>query len=94
MNNFLLKKIAKELRNLADKIEAGNSNLTEEEAMALLSTCTHEVMSKDQACSYLNLSRSRFDDLVREGKLPRGRKRRGFKELVYYRDELEAARNR
>lgn len=34
----MLKKIAKELRNLADKIEAGNSNLTEEEAMALLST--------------------------------------------------------
>lgn len=94
MNNILLKRIARELRSLADRIEAGNSNLTEEEAMALLSTCTHEVMSKDQACSYLNLSRSRFDDLVREGKLPRGRKRRGFKELAWYQDELETARNK
>ena len=91
MNNILLKNIAKELRSLADRIEAGNSNLTEEEAMALLSTCTHEVMSKDQAYSYLNLSRSRFDDLVREGKLPKGKKRRGFKELCFYKDELNAA---
>lgn len=39
MNNILLKRIARELRSLADRIEAGNSNLTEEEAMALLSTC-------------------------------------------------------
>jgi len=46
------------------------------------------VLSKDEACSYLNLSRSRFDDLVREGKIPKGKKRQGFKELIWYKDEL------
>lgn len=94
MNNILSRIIVKELRILADKIEANNTNLSEDEAMALLSTITHEAMSKDQACSYLNLSRSRFDDLVREGKLPKGKKRRGFKELVWYKDELEMARSK
>lgn len=49
---------------------------------------THKPLSKDQACSYLNMSRSKFDQLVKEGKLPKGRKRRGFKELVFYQDEL------
>ena len=76
------------LRETANKIDAGNSELTDEQAMELMSVLSHEALSKDQSCEYLNLSRSRFDDLVREGKIPRGRKRRGFKELVWYKDEL------
>jgi hypothetical protein len=28
---------------------------------------------------------------VREGKIPKGRKRKGFKELVWYKDELDTA---
>lgn len=85
----LKKLIVKLLRETADKIDAGNSELTDSEAMEIMSVLTHQAMSKEQACSYLNLSRSRFDDLVREGKLPKGRKRRGFKELVFYQDELD-----
>ena len=79
------------MREVADKIEVGNSEITESEAMDILSTVAHEAMSKEQACSYLNLSRARFDDLVREKKIPRGKKRAGFKELVFYKDELDAA---
>jgi predicted DNA-binding transcriptional regulator AlpA len=41
------------------------------------------------ACKHLNLSRSRFDDLVRNKVIPKGRKRVGFKELVWYEDELD-----
>lgn len=46
-------------------------------------------LTSDAACGYLNIGKSKFDNLVREGKLPRGRSRRGFKELVFYKDELE-----
>lgn len=77
------------LRNTADKIEAGNCEMTEEEAMEIMAVLSHEAMSKDQACTYLNLSRSRFDDLVREGKIPKGKKKRGFKELFWYKDQLD-----
>lgn len=85
----LKKLIVKLLRETVDKIDADNTELTEEEAIEIMSVLAHRAMSKEQACSYLNLSRSRFDDLVREGKLPKGRKRRGFKELVFYQDELD-----
>lgn len=88
MNNFLKRAVIKLLRETADKIDSGNCELNEEQAMDIMSVLSHEVLSKDEACSYLNLSRSRFDDLVREGKIPKGRKRRGFKELIWYKDEL------
>lgn len=77
------------LRDAADKIEADTCELTEQEASQVMEVLSHIAMSKESACSYLGLSRSRFDELVRTGKLPKGRKRRGFKELVYYKDELD-----
>lgn len=88
MSNFLKRVVTKLLRETADKIDSGNCELNEEQAMDIMSVLGHEVLSKDEACSYLNLSRSRFDDLVREGKIPKGKKRRGFKELIWYKDEL------
>ena len=88
MNNFLRKYATKILREAADKIDAGTCELDEDQVMDIASVIGHQVLSKDEACSYLNLSRSRFDDLVREGKIPKGRKRRGFKELIFYKDEL------
>ena len=36
------------------------------------------------------IGKSKFDELVRSGKIPKGRKIRGFKELRWYRDELMA----
>ena len=85
----LNKLIVKLLRETAEKIDAGTCELSESEAMDIMSVLSHKVMSKEDACIYLNISRSRFDDLVREGKLPKGRKRRGFKELVFFQDELD-----
>ena len=69
MNNFLKKAVAKILREVADKIDSGNCELSEDQAMDIISALSHEVLSKDEACGYLNLSRSRFDDLVREGSI-------------------------
>jgi predicted DNA-binding transcriptional regulator AlpA len=85
----LKKIVTKLLRETADKIDSGNCELSESEAMDIMSVLSHQVMSKEDACIYMNMSRSKFDDLVREGKLPKGRKRRGFKELVFYKDELD-----
>ena len=89
IKEFLKRQIVKALKETADKIEVGNCELSESEAMDIMSVLSHQVMSKEDACIYMNMSRSKFDDLVREGKLPKGRKRRGFKELVFYKDELD-----
>lgn len=80
--------VIKLLRDTANKIDAGTCELSEAESMDIISLLLHRAMSKEEACVYLNLSRSRFDDLVRAGIIPKGKKRRGFKELVWYEDEL------
>lgn len=81
--------VVKLLKETIDKIEANTSELSESEAMDIMRVLSHQVMSKEDACIYMNMSRSKFDDLIKEGKLPKGRKRRGFKELVFYKDELD-----
>lgn len=80
--------VAKLLRDAADKIDAGTCELSEQEALEIMGAVAHRVLSKDQACAFLNIKRSRFDDHVRAGRIPRGRKRKGFKELIWYEDEL------
>lgn len=46
-------------------------------------------LSKYEACRYLNVSRATFDNYVRAGKIPRGKKIAGFKELSWSRKELD-----
>ncbi len=87
---LLKKRVAKILRELADKIDAGNSELAEPEAMEIMSVLCHESLSKAQACIYLHNKRAQFDKLVKEGKLPKGKKITGYKELRWYKDELDA----
>lgn len=94
MKNIVSKWVSKMLREIADKIDSGNCEIDEEQAMHIMSTIGHEAMSKDSACSYLNISRSKFDSLVADGKLPKGRKRRGFKELVWFKNELSDILNK
>lgn len=86
-----MKEVVRMMRTTADKIDAGNCELSEEEAMEIMAVISHQAMSKDEACSYAGYQRSRFDDLVRMGILPKGKKRRGRKELLWYKDELDEA---
>ena len=88
MNNGIMHQLANLFRETADKLDVGNTELDEDQAVDIALMLTHKPLSKDQACSYLNMSRSKFDQLVKDCKLPKGRKRRGFKELVWYQDEL------
>ena len=80
--------ITKLLRETADRIDAGTCELSDEEASDIVKVLSHRALSKEQACGYLNCSRATFDNAVRDGLIPKGKKRRGFKELVWYEDEL------
>lgn len=90
----MLKVIRSILNKIIEDIDCGNSNITENEAMELtkvLQSYTDKTvkMSKYQACRYLNVSRATFDNYVREGKLPRGKKEAGFKELFWTQKDLD-----
>lgn len=74
-----------------EKIDSGNSNMTEKEMSDLItymSKISTEKISKYQACQLLNVSRATFDNLVREGKMPKGEKQSGFKELFWYKADI------
>ena len=90
----MLNVIKEQLLKIIENIDAGNSNISEEDAINTLKyirelTDQDKRLSKYQACQYLNISRSSFDNYVREGKLPRGKKEAGFKELSWSKKELK-----
>ena len=90
----MLKVIRNLLLKIVDDIDAGNSNITEEEALEIVDslkrfTDKEKRLSKYAACEYLNVSRATFDNYVREGKLPRGKHEIGFKELSWSKKELD-----
>lgn len=89
MNHNLVKVFSRLLRETADKLDAGTCEISEDQAIDVIQMLSHQPISKDQACTYLNMSRSKFDDLVKHEILPKGKKVRGFKELVWYKDELK-----
>lgn len=82
--------VIKLLKEITRKLEAGTCEITEEEAMSIINNMTHVAISKETACKYLNMSRSKFDSKVLEGVIPEGRKRVGFREKVWYKDELDS----
>lgn len=82
---------------IVDDIDAGNSYIDENEAIELIGSLkemvrTDKPMSKYQAYTFLNMSRAKFDNLVREGKIPRGKKVVGFKELQWFEKDLRNIR--
>ena len=78
--SFISEQFVNLLRRTADKIEAGNCELNEEQAIEIMKLIAHQPMSKEQSALYLNMSTSKFDSLVKLNILPKGRKRMGFKE--------------
>ena len=89
MKLSLIKLVVKTLRETADNLDAGNSELSESEAMDIMGVLCHRAMSKAQACEYLNTSPSNFRKLIRTKQMPKGRKVVGYKEKRWYKDELD-----
>lgn len=85
---FLENIVVKYLKETANKIEQGKCELTDDEAIDIMSVIAHQAVSKDEACSIINVNKSRFGELMSKGDIPQGRKRRGWKELRWYKDEL------
>lgn len=87
----MLRVIRSLLLKIVDDIDAGNSNISEGEAIDSLKRFTDKEkrLSKYAACEYLNVSRATFDNYVREGKLPRGKHEIGFKELSWDKKTLD-----
>ena len=96
----MLKKetLKRTLLNMVEAIDNGNMDYTEDELGEVWDTInritnTKNKMSKYQACSYLNISRATFDNWVRDGKIPEGKKEAGFKEKFWELNDLKQIKN-
>ena len=79
------------MSKIIDNIDAGNSNITAQEGRQIIEVLRNVAeprISKYQACQLLGISRSRFDQLVREGQIPKGVKQAGFKELSWRKSDI------
>lgn len=81
--------VTRMLHEAAQRVDNGTCEVSDEEMYECLKQILHVPISKTDAREYLGLSRTTFDYKVNKGELPHGQKRRGFNELVWYKDELE-----
>lgn len=91
---MLENEVKNSLLNIVDRIDAGTSTLNEEAALQIIEltnklTNTETKLSKYQACKYLHISRATFDNWVKEGKIPEGKKEQGFKEKFWLKQDLD-----
>lgn len=92
----LLKAIRKVLVELIERIDSGQCATTDEQEKMFLDLCTviadkERRVSKYNACRHLGMSRAKFDRMIKEGKLPPGKKTEGWKELSWGINELDEA---
>ena len=90
----MLRVLKEQLLRIVDDIDAGNSEMSEKELYEVTDLLKRynfrdKYISKYQAYTYLNIRRAKFDNLVREGVLPRGKKIEGFKELQWSLKEIK-----
>ena len=74
--------IKKLLLAIIDNIDAGNSNISEQEAIELINvikkyTDTTQYYNRTQAAKHLHCSIQSFDLYIKEGKIPEGTKQTG-----------------
>lgn len=76
-----------------DDIDSGNTNLDFEKQCKILKLLSNiddnAEMSKTQAADYIGVSRATFDNYVRDGYIPKGQKVESFKELRWYKSDLD-----
>ena len=90
----MLNIIKKQLLKMISDIDAGNCYLSEEKEVEIINLINKlsnkdRRISKYEAYSYLNISRAKFDNLVKEGKISQGKKQQGFKELSWTKKEID-----
>lgn len=90
--------LATVLANTLENVNAGNTNITEEEASVIIDHLTMlnkgvATVSKAYACEHvLHITSNKFDYLMRKGIIPHGRKRLGFNELSWNLKDLDDAK--
>lgn len=86
------------LQQLINDIDAGNSNVPNEEDLnKIIDIIQHsntKELSKLESADYIGVSRATFDNYIIKGLIPKGHKRMGFKELSWNKIDLDKFLNK
>lgn len=91
----MLKIIRTILQKYIDDIDADNCNLDFEQQCNIIRLLSNvdsgqsNEMNKTDAADYLGVSRATFDNYVRDGFIPKGKQVGHFKELRWYKSDLD-----
>lgn len=90
----MLQLIRNILQQFINDIDTGNTNIDYNQQRQIFSLLGNIVtgdqrMSKIQSAEYLGVSRATFDNLVKDGFIPKGMKQDGFKELSWSKIDLD-----
>lgn len=80
------------LLQIVDDLDSGNSHLSELDqlkAIDFLQKLTSQELSKLESADYLGVSRATFDNYIKKGLIPEGRKRLGLKEKFWNKSDLD-----
>ena len=88
----MLQLIKAALQQFINDIDSGNSNINQEQQLELISILqkfNQKEFSKLEAADYIGVSRATFDNYIKNGWIPKGQKRTGFKELSWNKFDLD-----
>ena len=91
----MLKLIKTILQKFIDDIDSDNTNISYEQQCEILKILSNvnlgqeNEMNKTEAADYLGVSRATFDNYVRDGFIPKGEQVGRFKELRWYKSDLD-----
>ena len=80
------------LLQLLNDIDSENSNISEDEQqqiIELFQKINSKELSKIESANYIGVSRATFDNYIAKGLIPKGKKRQGFKELSWNKNDLD-----
>lgn len=88
----MLQLIKAALQQFIDDIDSGNSNINQEQQLELISILqkfNQKEFSKLEAADYIGVSRATFDNYIKNGWIPEGIKRQGWKEKIWLKSDLD-----
>ena len=83
------------LQQFIDDIDTNNTNLSYKQQCDVIKVLSNvnigqdNEMSKTEAAEYLGVCRATFDNYVRDGFIPKGKQVGKFKELRWYKSDLD-----
>lgn len=96
----LIQALRSELVAIIARIDSGDCDIYDiddmDEVVSVIRKVSHrdKPLSKYAACEYLHISRATFDNYVQQGLIPQGVHEQGFKELSWYKKDLDLYREK